>query len=85
MNKTKWDANNGRKPEAEKVYQWKKEHPGVENKSLCARETGLTRPTVIKWWNGDNKASAGKRKNNLEKKENLLYWQNSSRLVQITP
>ena len=72
MNKTKWDANNGRKPEAEKVYLWKKEHPGVENKSLCARETGLTRPTVIKWWNGDNKASAGKRKNNLEKERKLV-------------
>ena len=23
------------------------------NKSKCARETGLSRPTVIKWWNPD--------------------------------
>ena len=33
------------------VARWRAAHPGVENKSLCARELGLSRPTVIKWWN----------------------------------
>ena len=44
---------NGRKAEKGKVKKWREEHPGVNNKSLCARETGLTRPTVTKWWDGD--------------------------------
>lgn len=36
---------------AEAVLKWRADHPGNENKSLCARECGVTRPTVIKWWN----------------------------------
>ena len=35
----------------ESVLRWRHDHPGVENKSLCARDCGITRPTVIKWWN----------------------------------
>lgn len=48
-----WRKGNGRKRVYDKVQKWKEEHPGNENKSLCARELGLTRPTVRKWWNGD--------------------------------
>ena len=32
------------------VRKWQEENPGCKNKSKCARETGLTRPTVRKWW-----------------------------------
>jgi len=32
------------------VQQWQEEHPGVDNKSLCAKELGLSRPTVHRWW-----------------------------------
>ncbi|MCM1140311.1 MAG: hypothetical protein NC453_17220 [Muribaculum sp.] len=56
-----WRKNNGRKPGSVKlasesrcaalVKEWRDNHPQSENKSLCARETGLSRPTVIKWWN----------------------------------
>ena len=33
------------------VLQWREEHPGNHNKSECARDLNLTRPTVRKWWN----------------------------------
>lgn len=56
----RWDENNGRpsgsvvpaedSPQYIKVQEWRKKHPKNENKSLCARETGLSRPTVYKWW-----------------------------------
>ena len=48
-----WRKGNGRKPEAEKVREWREEHPESNNKSLCARETRLDRKTVAKWWNGE--------------------------------
>ena len=53
----KWDINNGRKHEtldnskiAAKVREWMISHPDSHNKSECARDLGLTRPTVTKWW-----------------------------------
>ena len=46
----KWDAANGRKPEAEKVAEWRAKNPESSNKSACARDIGLSRPTVRKWW-----------------------------------
>ena len=45
-----WWHENPNTP-AEAVLKWRTDHPGNENKSLCARECGVTRPTVIKWWN----------------------------------
>lgn len=37
-------------PQYAKVQEWRKNNPKSTNKSLCARETGLSRPTVGKWW-----------------------------------
>ena len=45
-----WREGNGRKPEREKVQAWRMEHPDSTNKSECARDLGLSRPTVRKWW-----------------------------------
>lgn len=55
-----WRKGNGRKKGSVKsekdsrcaaiVRQWRQEHPGCNNKSQCARDTGLTRPTVHRWW-----------------------------------
>ena len=54
-----WRIGNGRKKEtyansrkAWIVAAWRYEHPTSSNKSECAKDTGLTRPTVRKWWNG---------------------------------
>lgn len=52
-----WRKGNGRKKatyensqEAAKIKKWQENNPGCNNKSKCAKDTGLTRPTVHKWW-----------------------------------
>lgn len=55
-----WDENNGRpkgsivlaedSPQYAKVQEWRARNPNSTNKSRCARETGLDRKTVRKWW-----------------------------------
>ena len=35
---------------AAQVEKWMIEHPDNHNKSECARDLGITRPTVRKWW-----------------------------------
>ena len=37
-------------PHYAKVQEWRRNNPNSNNKSLCARETGLDRKTVRKWW-----------------------------------
>lgn len=48
-----WREGNGRKTQRDIVKQWKEKNPDNNNKSQCAKETGLSRPTVRKWWNPD--------------------------------
>lgn len=48
-----WRKGNGRKSAEDKVKEWQRQHIGCKNKSLCARDTGLSRPTVIRWWNNE--------------------------------
>lgn len=55
-----WRDGNGRpkgsivlaedSPQYAKVQEWRRNNPNCNNKSLCARETGLDRKTVRKWW-----------------------------------
>lgn len=52
-----WRKGNGRKiatpdnsPHAITIKEWREKNPDSKNKSLCARETGLSRPTVHRWW-----------------------------------
>ncbi|MCM1141457.1 MAG: hypothetical protein NC453_23045 [Muribaculum sp.] len=59
--KEKWTDGNGRKKGsvvssndsrcALIVKKWREENSTSNNKSLCSRETGLSRHTVHKWWN----------------------------------
>ena len=37
-------------PHYAKVQEWRDRNPNSTNKSRCARETGLDRKTVRKWW-----------------------------------
>lgn len=56
-----WREGNGRKKGsvvaaedsrcAQIVKKWREDNIGCSNKSKCARETGLNRNTVSKWWN----------------------------------
>ena len=45
-----WDAHNGRKPKGGIVRTWRQLHP-EGRKADCIRETGLSRPTIDKYWN----------------------------------
>lgn len=44
-----WREGNGRKPKEEIVREWLRTHPGGK-KADCIRDTGLSKPTVYKWW-----------------------------------
>ena len=49
INNPDWRENNGRKPKKDIVLEWRKAHPDGR-KVDCIRDTGLTKPTVYKWW-----------------------------------
>ena len=51
--KGSWMDGNGRKTQEEAVMKWRTENPNNNNKSQCAKETGLDRKTVRKWWDPD--------------------------------
>ena len=40
---------NGRPTAEDKVREWQFKNPG-KKKADCIRETGLSKPTVYKWW-----------------------------------
>ncbi len=46
---TKWTDGNGRKPKRAEVEKWQAEHPNGK-KSECHKETGISRPTIDKYW-----------------------------------
>lgn len=46
----KWTDGNGRKSSKDSVKEWQAANPG-KKKADCIRETGLSKPTVYKWWN----------------------------------
>lgn len=47
---TDWRDNNGRPSKQQLVYNWRQQHPSG-SKSECKSDTGLTYPTIRKWWN----------------------------------
>ncbi len=51
-----WRKGNGRPTAERTVLEWRQQHP-EGRKVDCIRETGLTKPTVYKWWNqeGENR------------------------------
>ena len=44
-----WINKNGAPSKKDIVQQWRLENPNGK-KADCIRETGLTKPTVYKWW-----------------------------------
>jgi len=67
-----WDAHNGRKPKKEAVEEWRLAHPDG-TKAECHRETGLSRPTIDKWW-GDMESIE---RENLQKQADELIFTES--------
>lgn len=47
---TNWRDGNGRPSKQQIVYEWLLQHP-FGKKIECERDTGLSRHTVLKWWN----------------------------------
>lgn len=48
--KPEWNRLGGRKPKKEIVVEWREAHP--QGKKIdCEKETGLSRHTILKWWN----------------------------------
>lgn len=50
INNENWREGNGRKSKQDVVKAWQQAHP-EGRKADCIRETGLSKPTVYKWWN----------------------------------
>lgn len=44
-----WRMGNGRPSKQQIVTEWQKQHP-TGRKADCIRDTGLSKPTVLKWW-----------------------------------
>lgn len=57
--KRDWREGNGRKAKQAIVEEWRKAHPEGK-KADCIRDTGLTKPTVYKWWDGEPAAKPHK-------------------------
>ena len=45
-----WREGNGRQSAADKVHGYRRDNPDAR-KADCIRDTGLSKPTVYKWWN----------------------------------
>jgi hypothetical protein len=50
----KWYENNGRKDKSAVIAEWRANNPEA-TKAQCCRELNLSKPTVYKWWQKDNK------------------------------
>ena len=48
-NGTNWREGNGRPSKGEIVLRWRLDHPHGK-KADCIRDTGVSKPTVYKWW-----------------------------------
>lgn len=51
-NGTNWRDGNGRKRKKDIVLEWRMNNPKGK-KIDCIKDTGLSKPTVLKWWNTD--------------------------------
>lgn len=47
-----WRNKSGAPTAQDKVQEWRRMHPKGK-KADCIRDTGLSKPTVYKWWNGE--------------------------------
>lgn len=74
-----WRDSNGRKSAEQKVVEWRKNNP-LGRKVDCEKETGLSRPTVLKWWDStwqpEEKVEAVEEK----RVNHNSYWKNKQLL-----
>jgi hypothetical protein len=46
---TDWTIGKGRNRKQESIFEWRQEHP-EGTKYACAKELGISKPTVMRWW-----------------------------------
>lgn len=73
LNHTAWNDRRGRtkgaSKERAKIYLWRQQHPDAKKKTQCARELGISQPTVLRWWNDKPDENTLKKARILEKKQ----------------
>ena len=67
---TDWTIGKGRKRKQEEIFEWRKNNPDG-SKYACAKELGISKPTVMKWWDTteENLKEERKKWNQLMKKK----------------
>lgn len=86
-----WRNKDGRPTAETKVREWRAAHPDGK-KSACIQDTGLSKPTVYKWWNGEEavkKKQPAKAKDNVKikfdtKEQEAAATEIASRILQMS-
>lgn len=69
-----WRKGNGRPSAEQIVREWQRYHPSGK-KTECVRETGLSKPTVYKWWLTDEERMEKERRELERKMSETLFWE----------
>lgn len=75
------DINEGRPDKKKIVEEWRKSHPNGQ-KADCIRDTGLSKPTVYKWWNGEDIDNDKKTEVPLKEKERFYVVEGSPDMME---
>ena len=73
MNDEQGKAVQGRPTQEQTVREWQELHPGGR-RADCIRETGLSKPTVYKWWQ-----TVGQETDSVEKRQGAEWYENNKR------
>lgn len=69
-----WRKGNGRPSAEQIVREWQRYHPSGK-KAECIRETGLSKPTVYKWWLTDEEQMEKERQELEREMSETLFWE----------
>lgn len=69
-----WRKGNGRPSAEQIVREWQRYHPSGK-KAECVRETGLSKPTVYKWWLTDEERIEKERRELEREMSETLFWE----------
>lgn len=72
---TTWNKIGNGRPSAEQIVrEWQRYHPSGK-KAECVRETGLSKPTVYKWWLTDEERMEKERRELEREMSETLFWE----------
>ena len=73
-----WDEDNGRKSKQLEVFQWRQNNP-EGSKYACAKELGIDKKTVMKWWDATEDTIEQERVRRMERIEDR---RNPAKMIQ---